>query len=92
MGGSAYTKVTVTPATTSATITWNTYEPATTQVKYGVPAGYASATPLVPSMATTHGVLLTALLPRTVYHFQVISVDAAQNVAALQDQTFATTQ
>ena len=36
MGGVAYTKVTVTPASTGATITWKTYEPATTQVKYGV--------------------------------------------------------
>jgi phosphodiesterase/alkaline phosphatase D-like protein len=86
----AYTKVAVTPASTEATITWKTYEPATTQVKYGVTSGYGLVSPLNPAMATTHAVVLTGLLPRTAYHYQVISVDAAGSVAALQDQTFTT--
>jgi chitodextrinase len=40
---------------------------------------------------TSHRVALTGLLPGTIYHYQVISVDTAGNVAALQDQTFTTT-
>ena len=91
MGGGAYTKVIVTPTATGATFTWNTYEPATTQVKYGVTSGYGSVSPVNPSLVTGHRVVLAGLLSRTIYHYQVISVDAAGNVAALQDQTFTTT-
>lgn len=92
MGGAAYTKITVTPTSAGATVTWKTYEPATTQVKYGVTSGYGLVSPLSPSLVTSHTVALTGLLPRTNYHYQVISVDAAGNVAALQDETFTTTQ
>jgi hypothetical protein len=90
MGGAGYTKVTVTPTGTGATITWNTYEPATTQVKYGITSGYGSTSSLNPSLVTSHSVTLTELLPATLYHYQVISVDAAGNIAALADQTLTT--
>lgn len=92
MGGSAYAKVTATPASTDATITWKTYEPATTQVKFGITAGYGSVTPANQLLTTSHTVVVTGLLPRTTYHYQANSVDAAGNVAALQDQTFTTAQ
>jgi hypothetical protein len=90
MGGAAYTKVTVVPNQTGATITWKTYEPATTQVKYGITSGYGSTSSLNPSLVTSHSVTLTGLLPATLYHYQVISVDAVGNVAALTDQTLTT--
>jgi phosphodiesterase/alkaline phosphatase D-like protein len=90
MGGAGYTKITVTPTGTGATITWNTYEPATTQVKYGITSGYGSTSSLNPSLVTSHSVTLTGLLPATLYHYQVISVDAVENVAALTDQTLTT--
>jgi chitodextrinase len=92
MGGSAYAKVTATPASTDATITWKTYEPATTQVKFGITPGYGSVTPANQLLTTSHTVVVTGLLPRTTYHYQANSVDAAGNVAALQDQTFTTAQ
>jgi hypothetical protein len=91
MGGAGYTKVMVSPTGTGATITWNTYEPATTQVKYGVTSGYGSASSPNPSLVTSHSVALTGLLPATLYHYQVISADAVGNIAALADQTFTTT-
>ncbi|MFI5115085.1 MAG: fibronectin type III domain-containing protein [Terriglobales bacterium] len=91
MGGAGYTKVMVTPTGTGATIAWNTYEPATTQVKYGITSGYGSTSSLNPSLVTSHSVTLTGLLPATLYHYQVISVDAVGNIAALADQTFTTT-
>ncbi len=90
MGGAAYTKVTVVPNQTGATITWKTYEPATTQVKYGITSGYGSTSSLNPSLVTSHSVTLTGLLPATLYHYQVISVDAVGNVAALTDQALTT--
>jgi hypothetical protein len=90
MGGGGYSKVTVTPTATGATIAWHTYEPATTQVKYGLTAGYGSASSLNPSLVTSHSVTLIGLLPGTLYHYQVISVDAAGNIAALADQTLTT--
>lgn len=91
MGGAGYTKVMVTPTGTGATIAWNTYEPATTQVKYGITSGYGSTSSLDPSLVTSHSVTLTGLLPATLYHYQVISVDAVGNIAALADHTFTTT-
>ena len=90
MGGGGYSRVTVTPTASSATITWNTYEPATTQVKYGLTSGYGSATSPNPSLATSHSATLIGLLPATLYDYQVISVDAAGNIAALADQTLTT--
>ena len=91
MGGAGYTKVTVVPSATGATITWNTYKPATTQAKYGITASYGSIVPLNQAPVTSHSVVINGLLPRTTYHFQPISVDGAGNVAALADQTFTTT-
>ena len=80
----------MTPTSTGAAITWNTYEPATSQVKYGVTSGYGNNTDLNSQLTTSHTVILAGLLPNTTYHYQPVSVDAAGNVAALSDKTFTT--
>lgn len=89
------TKVAVGNTTSStATITWTTYENANSQVIYGVAGGYY---PLQSSVydsgqgTMSHSVTLTGLAAGTTYHYRIDSRDAANNLASLADATFATT-
>jgi phosphodiesterase/alkaline phosphatase D-like protein len=74
----------------SATITWNTDEPATTQVEYGLTTSYGQSTPLDTNLITAHSVNLSSLSSNTLYHYRVKSRDAAGNEAVSTDQTFTT--
>jgi hypothetical protein len=78
---------------TTATITWDTNEPATTWVDWGDTASYGStdgsATPLV---VTGHSVTLTGLTPGATYHFRVRSGDDDGNEAFTLDDTFTLTR
>jgi hypothetical protein len=74
----------------SATISWATDEPATSQVEYGLTASYGRSSSPGPALVTAHGVTLTGLDPETLYHFRVISEDASENVATSGDFTFTT--
>jgi hypothetical protein len=55
----------------SATITWTTTQPTTSQVDYGGPTDVAPRTSRDASLLTAHRVVLVGLLPGTAYHFQV---------------------
>ncbi len=72
----------------SATITWTTHEPATSQVQYGTDIQYGSSTTLNSSLVTSHSVTVTGLTPNTVYHYRVKSADAASNLAVSWDLSF----
>ena len=74
----------------SATISWVTDKPATSQVEYGTTSAYGSTTPLDEKLTTSHSVTLAGLKPNTAYHFKIKSKDATGNETAFQDQTFAT--
>jgi chitodextrinase len=74
----------------TATIAWNTNEPADSQVDYGLSSSYGNTTPLDPSMVVSHSRTIQGLLPNTTYHFRVKSRDAAGNLAASQDLSFTT--
>ena len=76
---------------TSATITWTTNEPATSQVDYGLTTSYGSTTPLDSNLVTSHSVVLTGLAPNTTYNFRVRSADAAGNERVSANSTFRTT-
>ncbi len=65
------------PDDTTATITWTTTAPATSQVKYGLTTSLDLQTDLLPEMVTNHAVLLTGLTPNTEYYFSAVSGDAA---------------
>ncbi|HTK04833.1 MAG TPA: fibronectin type III domain-containing protein [Candidatus Eisenbacteria bacterium] len=76
-------------AATSATVTWDTNEPATSFVDYGLTVGYGS-TAGNGTLVTSHSVNLTGLTSQTLYHFRVRSADAASNSSNSSDGTFTT--
>jgi hypothetical protein len=77
-------------ATSSATITWFTTEPATSQVAYGTTTAYGATSTLNSSLTFFHSVTLTGLAASTTYHFQVMSSDASGNDAVSADMTLTT--
>lgn len=70
----------------SATVTWTTIEPATSQVWYGATTGLGNSTPLYSSLVLSHSVNLSGLNPDTTYYFKVVSEDlkGSQEISPLQ--------
>lgn len=79
------------PSQTTATISWTTDESADSQVEYGTSASYGATTTLDTSLTTSHSVPLSGLTASTLYHYRILSRDAAGNLASSTDQTFTTT-
>ena len=81
-----------TPGGTTATITWTTDEIASSQVEYGLTAGYGSASAVLDTSprVTSHSVPLTGLTASTLYHYRVISTDGSSNTTTDTDRTFTT--
>jgi len=73
-----------------ATISWQTDEPASSSVAYGLDPGYGSGTVTDPGLVLNHSITLTGLSPGTLYHYKVSSVDARGNTASSGDLTFTT--
>jgi|GEM_PF-613767 len=74
---------------TSARIIWDTDEPATSIVQYGITNSYGQ-TVSNGSLVLSHGIDLTGLTPNTLYHFRVTSADQYNNSATSADYTFTT--
>lgn len=74
--------------TTSAQIRWNTDEPATGSVDYGLTAGYEIGNVAQPSLGTSHSVLLPSLVPGNTYHYRINATDARSNSMSTSDATF----
>lgn len=75
---------------TTASITWTTSEPATSQVDYGLTSALGSVTPLDSTLVTAHAVTLQGLSANTLYNYRVRSTDGAGNVATSAPLTFTT--
>lgn len=75
---------------TTATITWTTDEPATSQVEYGATTNYSLTTPLDDSLVTSHSISLSGLESNTTYHFRIKSEDASGNEGISGDYSFTT--
>ncbi len=73
-----------------ATIVWTTNENASSQVEFGTSTSYGSMSTLNVSLSMTHSVVLTGLVPNTMYNFRVWSKDAANNAASSSNMTFTT--
>ena len=71
---------------TSATISWTTDEPSTSQVEYW--PGSLSA--LDTTLVTTHSVTLNNLIPETNYRYRAMSMDADGNLTVSEEHTFST--
>ncbi|MHB9009306.1 MAG: S8 family serine peptidase, partial [Limisphaerales bacterium] len=72
------------PSYNEAYVAWNTDKPADALVRFGESPGddsFLSRSAYRAESATEHGVLLPGLLPDKTYYFQVLSRDAAGNVA-----------
>ena len=74
----------------TATITWTTDEPTTSQVEYGMTVSYGSTTTLDTSLVASHSVNLSGLSAYTTYHYRVKSEDVAGNEAVSGDYSFTT--
>lgn len=75
---------------TSARIAWQTSEPATSVIAYGLTPSYEIGSISDLSLVADHQMRLTGLAPSTTYYFQVRSTDAAGNEARSSQQTFET--
>ncbi|MCK5922621.1 MAG: fibronectin type III domain-containing protein, partial [Methylococcales bacterium] len=75
--------------TTSATIGWDTDEPATSLVEYGLTTSYGSNVQ-TGLLGTLHALAITGLTPNTLYHYRITSVDGSSNSASSVDRTFTT--
>jgi len=72
----------------SVYITWTTDEESTGQVEYW--ASPSNFSPLDETPVTYHEVHLTNLTSGTTYHYRVMSIDEADNLAISSEYTFAT--
>ncbi len=74
----------------SATLTWTTDEPATSQVEYGFDANYGWNSSLDATLKTSHSVTLTGLSSGTPYHCRPISRDGSSNQTTGSNISFTT--
>ena len=73
----------------SATITWTTDQPSSSQVEYGTTTGYGSLSTVNSSSVTSHSVTLTGLSANTTYDYAVMSANSA-GTATSGNFTFST--
>lgn len=78
--------------TSSASITWNTNESATSRVVYGTTTSYGTLGALNSSLVTSHAVALNGLATSTMYNYAVVSKDSSGNTATSSNKTFTTSE
>ena len=77
-------------AQTTATITWDTDEPADSRVKYGTTSGVYTDEAYDGANVTSHSVELTSLTANTTYYYVVNSTDSSGNPAQSEEFNFTT--
>jgi hypothetical protein len=82
--------IAVTPAMTSALVTWNTDLNSTSQIAYGTTASYGSLSPMSSTSVMNHAVALTGLAAGTTYHYKVISGNGTSTPNKSADYMFMT--
>lgn len=75
-------------ASSGATISWATDEPADSQVEYGPDASYGSSTLLDGTLTSSHSQQLTGLAAGTTYHYRVESRDSSGQLCLSGDFAF----
>ena len=66
---------------TTATVTWQTNEPASSRVEFGLSPGSLGSFATVGGESVSHAVQLTGLTPGTTYYYRAVSSDSYGNVA-----------
>jgi hypothetical protein len=79
----------VSPTQTTAVITWNTDEPSTSSVEYGLSVSYGQSESNSDYLSS-HSLELSALEADTVYHYRIKSRDESDNLFTSNDFTFKT--
>jgi len=65
--------ISVAPHTHGAIVSWQTTQPATSQIAFGLTSVYGQLTPLNASLSASHALFLDGLNSSTQYYFQVMS-------------------
>ena len=81
--------ITISVASTTATISWTTSESSISWVIYGETTAYGSEEKIT-TYTKSHSVTLTALSPATAYYYKVKSKDISGNVGTYTGKTFTT--
>jgi hypothetical protein len=81
--------INVTTGVSTATITWDTDENASSTVEYGLTTSYGAASS-TEVYNTSHTIVLSGLTPDTAYNFRINSSDELGNLATSSNQTFTT--
>ncbi len=76
---------------TSATVSWETDEPSTGMVEYGLTTTYELGSVTSSTLQSAHMVTLPGLTAGTPYHYRITAVDAFSNSDSSDDMTFLTT-
>lgn len=74
----------------SATVTWETSQPARCQIQYGETTSYGNVTSDSESLTTRHEVTIPRLKQLTSYHYRIIARDRYGAAAISEDFTFTT--
>jgi uncharacterized repeat protein (TIGR02543 family) len=74
----------------SVTIRWKTDQLSTSQVEYGVDDSYGSINLADYPLTYVHSVILRGLIPQTIYHFKLSSIDQSGNKSTSDDAVFMT--
>src|SRR5207248_5640882 len=75
----------------TATVSWSTDVPATSQVEYGTTTSYGAMTQVDTALLTGHTQTVNGLAGGTLYHFRVRSKDSNGTETVSNDATFTTT-
>ncbi|MEI6076266.1 MAG: Ig-like domain-containing protein, partial [Verrucomicrobiota bacterium] len=84
------TGVQSTPGVTQDQVAWVTDKTTTSQIEYGLTAGYGSVTTLSIALVTSHNQTISDLRPATTYHYRIHSKDYLGNEGITADATFTT--
>ncbi|MEK7614024.1 MAG: fibronectin type III domain-containing protein [Patescibacteria group bacterium] len=84
--------VSVGVSASSATVTWITSKPATSDIRYGTTTSYSMSLGEDTTLKTSHRRILSNLSAGTLYHFRIIATDSSGNAALGKDRTFTTSE
>jgi len=73
---------------TEATVTWQTNEPASTLLNYGLTNAYELGQMTEATLNSSHSILLPGLTEGSTYHLQINATDAANNTTTSTDISF----